>query len=98
MTSASLPLMRTIPMPPSPGGVDTAHMVSCSCMAVYYHKRPGIKNEFRSGPRGGFYATITPSRATTMKSQDLKKIAEKYSADQLEACIRQQLDKGENAC
>lgn len=33
-----------------------------------------------------------------MKSQDLKKIADKYSADQLEACIRQQLDKGENAC
>ena len=33
-----------------------------------------------------------------MKSQDLKKITEKYSADQLEACIRQQLDKGENAC
>lgn len=33
-----------------------------------------------------------------MKSQDLKKIVEKYSAKQLEACIRQQLDKGENAC
>jgi uncharacterized protein DUF6952 len=33
-----------------------------------------------------------------MKSQDLKKIAEKYSSDQLEACIRQQLEKGENAC
>jgi cell fate (sporulation/competence/biofilm development) regulator YmcA (YheA/YmcA/DUF963 family) len=33
-----------------------------------------------------------------MKSQDLKKIVEKYSAEQLEACIRQQLDKGENAC
>lgn len=33
-----------------------------------------------------------------MKSQDLKKITEKYSSDQLEACIRQQLDKGENAC
>ena len=33
-----------------------------------------------------------------MKSQDLKIITEKYSADQLEACIRQQLDKGENAC
>jgi hypothetical protein len=47
MTSASLPLTRTIPMPPSPGGVDTAHMVSCSRMAVYYHKQPGIKNEFR---------------------------------------------------
>ena len=33
-----------------------------------------------------------------MKSQDLKRIAEKYSAEQLEVCIRQQLDKGENAC
>ncbi|HEX9020217.1 MAG TPA: hypothetical protein VF903_03045 [Nitrospirota bacterium] len=33
-----------------------------------------------------------------MKSQDLKKIVEKYSAEQLEACIGQQLDKGENAC
>ena len=33
-----------------------------------------------------------------MKSQDLKKIVDKYSAEQLEACIRQQLDKGENAC
>lgn len=33
-----------------------------------------------------------------MKSQDLKKITEKYSSDQLEACIRQQLDKGENVC
>jgi len=33
-----------------------------------------------------------------MKSQELKKIVEKYSAEQLEACIRQQLDKGENAC
>jgi len=33
-----------------------------------------------------------------MKSQDLKKIVDKYSAEQLEVCIRQQLDKGENAC
>jgi cell fate (sporulation/competence/biofilm development) regulator YmcA (YheA/YmcA/DUF963 family) len=33
-----------------------------------------------------------------MKSQDLKKIVDKYSSEQLEACIRQQLDKGENAC
>ena len=33
-----------------------------------------------------------------MKSQDLKKIVDKYTAEQLEACIRQQLDKGENAC
>jgi len=33
-----------------------------------------------------------------MKTQNLKKIVEKYSPKQLEACIRQQLDKGENAC
>jgi cell fate (sporulation/competence/biofilm development) regulator YmcA (YheA/YmcA/DUF963 family) len=39
-----------------------------------------------------------PSRKATMKSQDLKKIVEKYSAKQIEVCIRQQLDKGENAC
>jgi cell fate (sporulation/competence/biofilm development) regulator YmcA (YheA/YmcA/DUF963 family) len=33
-----------------------------------------------------------------MKNIDLKKIVEKYSSKQLEACIRQQLEKGENAC
>jgi hypothetical protein len=33
------PLMRMIPIPPSPGGVETAQMVSCSDMAVYYHKQ-----------------------------------------------------------
>jgi cell fate (sporulation/competence/biofilm development) regulator YmcA (YheA/YmcA/DUF963 family) len=33
-----------------------------------------------------------------MKSPELKKIVEKYSSEQLEACIRQQLEKGENAC
>ncbi len=33
-----------------------------------------------------------------MKTQELKKIVEKYTAGQLEACIRQQLEKGENAC
>lgn len=33
-----------------------------------------------------------------MKNIDLKKIVEKYSSEQLEACIRQQLEKGENAC
>jgi cell fate (sporulation/competence/biofilm development) regulator YmcA (YheA/YmcA/DUF963 family) len=33
-----------------------------------------------------------------MKNAELKKIAEKYSAEQLDACIRQQLEKGENAC
>ncbi len=33
-----------------------------------------------------------------MKSTELKKIVEKYSSEQLEACIRQQLEKGENAC
>jgi hypothetical protein len=33
-----------------------------------------------------------------MKTQDLKKIVDKYSSEQLETCIRQQLEKGENAC
>ena len=33
-----------------------------------------------------------------MKNPELKKIVEKYSAEQLESCIRQQLEKGENAC
>jgi hypothetical protein len=33
-----------------------------------------------------------------MDSKELKKLAEKYSPEQLETCIRQQLDKGENAC
>jgi cell fate (sporulation/competence/biofilm development) regulator YmcA (YheA/YmcA/DUF963 family) len=42
---------------------------------------------------GGCYPSRTP-----MKSQDLRKIVDKYSTEQLEVCIRQQLDKGENAC
>ena len=33
-----------------------------------------------------------------MKTQDVKKLAEKYTPEKLEACIRQQLDKGENSC
>jgi Family of unknown function (DUF6952) len=33
-----------------------------------------------------------------MKTQDLRKIVDKYSPEQLETCIRQQLEKGENAC
>jgi hypothetical protein len=33
-----------------------------------------------------------------MKTQDVKKLAEKYSPDKLESCINQQLDKGENSC
>jgi len=33
-----------------------------------------------------------------MKNLELKKIVEKYSSEQLEACIRQQLEKGENSC
>ncbi len=45
-----------------------------------------------------FYDKIMALMTVTMKSQDLKKIVEKYSAQQLEACIRQQLEKGENAC
>ena len=33
-----------------------------------------------------------------MKTQDLKKLVEKYSPQQLAACIREQLEKGENSC
>lgn len=33
-----------------------------------------------------------------MKTHDLKKLAVTYTPNQLEACIRQQLEKGENAC
>jgi len=33
-----------------------------------------------------------------MDTKALKKLIEKYGAAQLETCIRQQLDKGENAC
>jgi hypothetical protein len=33
-----------------------------------------------------------------MKTHDVKKLAEKYSPEQIEACIRQQIEKGENAC
>jgi hypothetical protein len=38
-----------IPMPPSPGGVETAHMVSCSSMAVYYHKPVLVEKIFFDG-------------------------------------------------
>jgi hypothetical protein len=33
-----------------------------------------------------------------MDTRGLKKFIEKYGVTQLETCIRQQLDKGENAC
>ncbi len=33
-----------------------------------------------------------------MDTKELKKLAEKYSSEQLESCIRQQLEKGENQC
>ena len=33
-----------------------------------------------------------------MDTRVLKKLIEKYGAAQLESCIRQQLDKGQNAC
>ena len=33
-----------------------------------------------------------------MDTKALKKLVEKYGVVQLETCIRQQLDKGENAC
>ncbi len=33
-----------------------------------------------------------------METKDLKKLAETYSIDRLESCIRQQLEKGKNEC
>ena len=33
-----------------------------------------------------------------METQDLRHLAETYSPEELERCIRQQLEKGENAC
>ncbi len=33
-----------------------------------------------------------------METKELKKLIETFSVEQLEACIRQQLEKGENAC
>jgi cell fate (sporulation/competence/biofilm development) regulator YmcA (YheA/YmcA/DUF963 family) len=33
-----------------------------------------------------------------MDTRQLKKLTERFSADQIQACIRQQLDKGENSC
>ena len=33
-----------------------------------------------------------------MDSRELKKLAEKYSPEELASCIRQQLEKGENQC
>jgi hypothetical protein len=33
-----------------------------------------------------------------MDTRELKKLIEKYGAAQLESCIRQQVEKGENAC
>ena len=33
-----------------------------------------------------------------MDTKQLKKLTGKFSPDQLQSCIRQQLDKGENAC
>ncbi len=33
-----------------------------------------------------------------MKTPEIKKLVEKYSPEQLETCIGQQLEKGENAC
>ena len=47
---------------------------------------------------GWFYARIFALSISIMKTQDLKKIVDKYSPEQLEACIRQQLEKGKNAC
>ena len=33
-----------------------------------------------------------------MKTSEIKELVEKYSPEQLETCIAQQLDKGENLC
>jgi hypothetical protein len=33
-----------------------------------------------------------------MKTSEIKELVEKYSSEQLEICIKQQLDKGENSC
>jgi len=33
-----------------------------------------------------------------MNTKELKKLAEKYTPNQLEFCIRQQLEKGDNQC
>ena len=33
-----------------------------------------------------------------MDTKELKKLTERFSPQQLESCIKQQLDKGENAC
>ena len=33
-----------------------------------------------------------------MKTSEIKDLVEKYSPEQLETCIKQQLDKGENSC
>lgn len=34
----------------------------------------------------------------SMDTKDLKKLIDQFSAEQLETCIRQQVEKGENAC
>jgi len=33
-----------------------------------------------------------------MNTQDMKKLVEKYTYEQIDACIKQQLAKGENEC
>jgi flagellar biosynthesis GTPase FlhF len=45
-----------------------------------------------------FYARIFLSLVPRMKTQDLKKIVDKYDPARLAACIRQQVEKGGNAC
>jgi hypothetical protein len=45
-----------------------------------------------------FCARIIPGCAIAMKTQDLKKLTGKYTAEQITSCIQQQLAKGENAC
>jgi len=36
--------------------------------------------------------------ALDMDTKELKRLTEKFTLEQLEACIRQQVEKGENAC
>ena len=45
-----------------------------------------------------FYDRIFSLLSPIMKTKDLRKIVDKYSPAELETCIRQQLDKGENTC
>ena len=45
-----------------------------------------------------FYDKIFPLTNSAMDTRELKKLVDKYSPNQIESCILQQLSKGENAC